>query len=736
MLNILFFIQSNTPYPILPLSPSAEIASLVLRNRPRILAHGNFFTRMSKKKLLLKQLERLCHNNHNKNDILIEQVLTHAIKNLETTTTTTTAKRGRAFVVVAIATFLCAFLPIFYDSIEWLNFDDYTNFRDNEHVNSGFSFASSKWAFENGVVLGVYEPLSLHFKMLLFQFFSSAKCFIVTSVLIHLINTISVFLLSVNSFSNISTRTHVISTLFWAIHPLRVEVTAWASAQPYLLCTFCAIWSLYAQHKNMYWASLFMFTCSVLFKSASISLLFALAAWRVRTNKSLKWLVPHAIICFLLIMKTLSIKESAALLRELSVLDRIYRACFAVCFYFKSMIYPQNLRGRYPVPDIMSFNSIYGISFMFCCALGLICIYCIMFYHRVSSSLSRETAFHVLVFLFLLSPTLGLISNHVWGLAADRYVYMPSAIVFVPFLSLCLHKLCSVLCGSSSTRTRYIHRTTTYFHWTCFLILFTFSIQTFSQVRTWRNPRVFWKHMMDSDPSDAVPYNNYGNVLNRAGEFKESVRYYRKALSLNENYTEAWFNMANATLSDVILRTGGQGEDFKIDATKAVEMMVRGLRVEPDYPINFFSLANLFERIDRFDEAYDIYRQLSSNPDHSKRALMSMKRLSDVVSSRRDGSRPRRDGSRKSTTTTTTTKSSSSGSSSSSSSSSSDERRRTTKSIKNKNSETMIRAAEKLWKDQNNKIAAKRLLLRVLKKDPSNSRANQLMKKLMSNGDL
>ena len=48
----------------------------------------------------------------------------------------------------------------------------------------------------------------------------------------------------------------------------------------------------------------------------------------------------------------------------------------------------------------------------------------------------------------------------------------------------------------------------------------------------------------------------------------------------------------------------------------------------------------------------------------------------------------------------------------------------------------MIRAAEKLWKDQNNKIAAKRLLLRVLKKDPSNSRANQLMKKLMSNGDL
>ena len=66
---------------------------------------------------------------------------------------------------------------------------------------------------------------------------------------------------------------------------------------------------------------------------------------------------------------------------------------------------------------------------------------------------------------------------------------------------------------------------------------------------------MFWKHMIDSDPTDAVPYNNYGNVLNRAGEYQDAVSHYRIALSLNQEYTEAWFNMANATLSDVILRT-------------------------------------------------------------------------------------------------------------------------------------------------------------------------------------
>ena len=374
-------------------------------------------------------------------------------------------------------------------------------------------------------------------------------------------------------------------------------------------------------------------------------------------------------------------------------------------------------------------NSIYGLSFVFCFLVGLFCVHVmIMYYIRAYSfkkTFSCEAVFHVCVFVLLLSPTLGLVSNHVWGLAADRYVYMPSAIVLVPFLALCLERLCS-----SSRYVESVVKSKRMF--LCVVVFLPLVIQTHSMVRNWSKPRVFWKHMIESDPTDAVPYNNYGNVLNRAGEYQDAVSHYRIALSLNQEYTEAWFNMANATLSDVILRklftynelkklfneahsvstgTGGQGEDFKIGASEAVDMMVRGLRVDPQYPINFFSLAGLFERIDRYDEAYDIYRQLSSDPQYSKLALSSMRRLSGLVTGSKEGVVKKSSAVKKN-------KNKESG--------------KDTVADRRENSDEsrMIRAAEKLWKEQNNINAAKRLLRRVLKHDASNSGARQLMREI------
>ena len=292
----------------------------------------------------LKQIEHLCSNQNNEE--FIERVLNHALEQLKSTKskskstkqTISTILTSTILLTTIIIIVLVAFSSIFYDTtIQWLNFDDYTNFRDNEHVKDGFSAESSRWAFENGVVLGVYEPLSLHFKMLIFQFFSEARYFLCVSVIVHILNTISTYRLSRTMFPDVSERFHLISTLFWSVHPLRVEVVAWASAQPYLLCTFCGIWSIYYAEKNWYWMSLFLFACSTLFKSASISLVFALAAWRFRKGKSLTSLIPHAIMCCLLVMKTLSIKEGAALLRELTPLDRVYvriRAWNITCISF------------------------------------------------------------------------------------------------------------------------------------------------------------------------------------------------------------------------------------------------------------------------------------------------------------------------------------------------------------------------------------------------------------------
>ena len=139
--------------------------------------------------------------------------------------------------------------------------------------------------------------------------------------------------------------------------------------------------------------------------------------------------------------------------------------------------------------------------------------------------------------------------------------------------------------------------------------------------------------------------------------------------------------------------------------------------MDPQYPINFFSLAGLFERIDRYDEAYDIYRQLSSDPQYSKLALSSMRRLSGLVKGSKEG---------------VVKKSSDVKKSSAVKKNKNKESGKDTVADRRENSDEsrMIRAAEKLWKEQNNINAAKRLLRRVLKHDASNSRARQLMREI------
>ena len=51
---------------------------------------------------------------------------------------------------------------------------------------------------------------------------------------------------------------------------------------------------------------------------------FRVGSLAISKRKILTSLIPHAIMCCSLVMKTLSIKEHAALLRELTPLDRVY----------------------------------------------------------------------------------------------------------------------------------------------------------------------------------------------------------------------------------------------------------------------------------------------------------------------------------------------------------------------------------------------------------------------------
>ena len=161
------------------------------------------------------------------------------------------------------------------------DWDDRVNFLENGHLQgivdpaatSGGLWQHLKWMWgSQGVILGVYEPLSWTFKTLVIAASGRvhAHTFFTTSVVLHGINTLLLATLTVKllAFAKLPQRTGRIffgneavatwkaaTTVDWlasalaasvyASHPLRVEIVGWLSCQSYLVGSAAALLCLH-----------------------------------------------------------------------------------------------------------------------------------------------------------------------------------------------------------------------------------------------------------------------------------------------------------------------------------------------------------------------------------------------------------------------------------------------------------------------------------------------------------
>ena len=172
---------------------------------------------------------------------------------------------------------------------DFLHYDDTQNFRDNAFVH-GLSVANIKWVLEDGVVLGVYEPVSWLLKMSVTSLSGivvgsgtspeledilgarppapSASAFAIVGVLLHVAVAVAAYIVwrcIVFAFLQGGGRTGAVTPtigcprrLDWSIflsaivvgvHPLRVEGVRWLSAHGYPLSSLLALASLYLHVK-------------------------------------------------------------------------------------------------------------------------------------------------------------------------------------------------------------------------------------------------------------------------------------------------------------------------------------------------------------------------------------------------------------------------------------------------------------------------------------------------------
>ena len=137
-----------------------------------------------------------------------------------------------------------------------MNWDDDKNFLDNVHYR-GLAGDQLKWAFTTFWV-GVYQPLAwLLFEVEYVFCKLDPRGYHLTSVVLHATNAVVLYWLTLTLLGRCRPDPLAsgpwarplsagLATALFAVHPLRVEVVAWASCQPYLPCALFSMLSVLA----------------------------------------------------------------------------------------------------------------------------------------------------------------------------------------------------------------------------------------------------------------------------------------------------------------------------------------------------------------------------------------------------------------------------------------------------------------------------------------------------------
>ena len=123
-----------------------------------------------------------------------------------------------------------------------------------------------------------------------------------------------------------------------------------------------------------------------------------------------------------------------------------------------------------------------------------------------------------------------------------------------------------------------------------------------------------YRVLMKSDPSDAAPTFNLGNMLRTDGRKVEAEAAFRAATRADPMFAEAWYNLSD------LLDERGRPEP-------AIDCLHRALHADPGYADAMFNLALLLQRSNRHNEAAEYWRRYLQNDGQSEWAARARRSL-------------------------------------------------------------------------------------------------------------
>jgi Tfp pilus assembly protein PilF len=547
---------------------------------------------------------------------------------------------------------ICVALALSVGAVYWpvrshqfVNFDDLGYIIQNPYAQAGLTWQGVAWAFTSGYAAN-WHPLTWLTHMLDCQLFGlNAGGHHLTSVLLHIANTVVLFLL-LQRMTGAVWRSAFVAALF-GLHPLHVESVAWVSERKDVLCALFGLLSIWAYVRSrergagskeqgatcqepssrityhasrLYLLSLLLFALGLMSKPMLVTLPFVLLLldywplgrvtgdeWRVTgaagsgergAGSGLRVCLVDKIPFFLLaaascVVTFLAQQHSGAVADAANVPleHRLPNAIVSYVTYLGKIFWPTKLAVYYPYRATMP----PAITVIWMVILALVTAVAF-------TSLRRKPWLAVgwLWYLGMLVPVIGLVQVGLQAMA-DRYTYLPAIGIF-----LMVAWSVGEVRGSRVEGQDYVARLTNQprlLGAVALAIVSACAVLSSAQVHTWKDSETLYRHALTVTSDNAIVHGNLGSALIEQHRFAEAAGEFAEALRIKPGYAEAEGNWGFALAL--------QG---KVD--EAIAHYHKALELKPDLERTHFTLGQALLMQGKRDEAIAEYRAaLQINPD-------------------------------------------------------------------------------------------------------------------------
>jgi tetratricopeptide (TPR) repeat protein len=394
----------------------------------------------------------------------------------------------------------------------------------------------------------------------------------------------------------------VVGGLLFAVHPLNVEAVAWASARKDTLSTFFFLLSLIfyiyfavpdgTRKRKYYWLSIAAFILGLLSKVMVLTLPVILFLIDVRNGR--KWSVkmilekiPYLILSGIFGIVALFGKSTTV--AESTVWQKVLMAAKSTTFYIEKFVWPSGLSVIYPYTKEITLSS---PDFF----IPIIVVLALIGIGAWTYRTMRDVSFGIFFYLLTLIPTFfNFAKGGEFYFASDRYAYVPQ----IGLLFLVLTLIDRFLLEGRGKK-----QMTTIVYTALVLILALFGILSFRQSLIWHDTQTLFVHNLEFYPDAVAARINLGLVYRESGLLDQAMDQFNAAIKIRPN---------NALIVTNIAAT----EDAQGKTDLAITDYKKAMQMDPKEPDAPFGLGMIYERQNKIDDAFALYEKVRElNPGY------------------------------------------------------------------------------------------------------------------------